>query len=97
MWGFISLVVTLAAAWIGYGAARRFVRERLRYVDAALKPSAAILAGVGAALVAAPVVWLLPSFIVSGATAIAFGLSVGLGVRSGAKDVKRGYVITSGS
>jgi hypothetical protein len=84
----------LSAAWIGYGAARRFVRERLRYVDAAQRPSAPVIAGVVACLVAAPVAWLLPFF--TGATALAFGLSVGLGVRSGAKDVKRGYVITSG-
>jgi hypothetical protein len=55
-----------------------------------------------AALVAAPVVGLmhiipLVGSLVSGGTALVFGLSVGFGVRSGAQDVKRGYVITSGS
>lgn len=34
----ISLGVTLAASWIGHGAARRFVRERLRCVASALRP-----------------------------------------------------------
>lgn len=95
MWGFIALVGTLAAAWIGYGGARRFVRERLRYVESALAPGAPVMAAVVAALIAAPVVWLLP--LATGFTAIVFGVSVGLGVRAGASDVKRGYLVSSGS
>jgi hypothetical protein len=35
--------------------------------------------------------------LIGGGTALVFGVSVGLGVRSGAHDVKRGYVITSGN
>ena len=31
--GIISLALTLGVSWMGYGAARRFVRDRLRYVD----------------------------------------------------------------
>ena len=91
----ISLVLTLGASWIGYGAARRFVRERLRYVESALSPGAPVFAADGAAVVAAPIVWLLP--LLTGMTAIAFGLSVGFGVRAGAADVKRGYLVSSGS
>lgn len=94
MFGFIALVVTLAASWVGFGGARRFVRDRLRYVDAAMSPGAPIMAGVVAALVAAPIVWLLP--IITGVTAIVFGVSVALGVRAGANDVKRGYLVSSG-
>ena len=94
MFWWISLVLTLAASWIGYGAARRFVRERLRYVESALSPAAPLLAAVGAMVIAAPVVWLLP--LVTAATALAFGVSVGLGVRAGASDVKRGYLVSSG-
>ena len=89
MFGFLSMVITLGAAWFGYGSARRFVRERLRYVDGALTGGAAIVAGVGAAMIAWPVAALLP--LVGGGTVLAFGLAVGLGTRAGASDVKRGY------
>lgn len=102
MWPLIVLGVTFAISWVSYGTARRFVRERLRYVESALTPGAAIIAGIVAAVVAAPVVGVLHIIplvgsLVTGGTAVVFGLSVGLGVRSGANDVKRGYVITSGS
>jgi hypothetical protein len=102
MFGLLALAVTFAISWVGYGAARRFVRERLRYVEAALRPSSAIIAGFVAMLVAAPVVSLLHwlpilGWLVPGGTALVFGLSVGLGVRSGAQDVKRGYVIGPGT
>jgi len=95
MFWWISLVVSLTASWIGYGAARRFVRDRLRYVESALTPGAPLLAAVGAAVLAAPIVWLFP--LIGGGTALAFGVSVGLGVRAGASDVKRGYLVSSGS
>ena len=94
MFGIITLVLALGAAWFGYGTARRFVRDRLRYVDSALSPGAAIAAGIGGAILLAPLAWLLP--LVTGGTAIAFGLGVGLGARAGAGDVKRGYRITDG-
>lgn len=95
MLGFMVLMATLAASWIGYGGARRFVRDRLRYVESALRPGVPIIAGVVAAAVAAPVVWLLPW--IGGGTALAFGVSVALGVRAGAGDIKRGYLVSSGS
>lgn len=94
MFGFIALVIAVAAAWIGYGGARRFVRDRLRYVDDALKPGFPVKAGLIAALVAAPVAWLLP--LVTAGTVLAFAVSVGLGVRAGASDIKRGYLVSSG-
>ncbi|MFI5232134.1 MAG: hypothetical protein ACHQSE_06445 [Gemmatimonadales bacterium] len=102
MWGIIVLGATFAISWLTYGTARRFVRERLRYVESALTPGAAIVAGVVAAVVATPVVGLLHIIplvgsLMTGGTAVVFGLSVGLGVRSGAQDVKRGYVISSGN
>ncbi|MFI5311654.1 MAG: hypothetical protein ACHQQ3_10495 [Gemmatimonadales bacterium] len=101
MWGLITLAVTFAISWVSYGTARRFVRERLRYVEAALKPGAAVIAGIVAVLVAAPVVSLvhivpLVGSLIGGGTALIFGVSVGLGVHSGASDVKRGYVIGPG-
>jgi len=94
MLGLLSLAITLGAAWFGYGTARRFVRERLRYVEGALSAGAAVVAALGAAIIAWPVVWLLP--LVGGGTALAFGISVGLGARAGASDVKRDYHITDG-
>jgi hypothetical protein len=95
MLGFLSIVITLGAAWFGYGIARRFVRERLRYVEGALTSGAAIVAAVGATLITWPLVTILP--LVGTGTALAFGLAVGLGTRAGATDVKRGYQITNGS
>lgn len=102
MWSIIVLGVSFAISWMTYGTARRFVRERLRYVEAALTPGAAVVAGVVATIVAAPVVGLLHIIpivgaLIGGGTALVFGLSVGFGVRSGALDVKRGYVISSGN
>lgn len=94
MLGLLSLAITLGAAWFGYGTARRFVRERLRYVDGAGSLGAAVAAGLGAALLAWPVAWLLP--LVGGGTALAFGISVALGARAGGADLKHGYRITDG-
>ena len=95
MFGLIGLAVAFGASWFGYSIARRFVRERLRYVEAALSPGAAIMVGLAAAIVAFPVAWILP--LIGPGTAIVFGLGTGLGARAGAVDVKRGYRISSGS
>ncbi len=72
----------------GYAKLRRFVRERLRFVDAVHAPLVPLLAGVAGAIAAAPVVWLLP--VVGGGTALLFGTGVGLAVRHGAKDLRSG-------
>jgi hypothetical protein len=88
MLGLIGISVTLAAAILGYMTSRRFVRTRLRYVDAAQRWTAPVLAGVGALILATPVTWLLP--LVGGGTALLFGVAVGTGVAHGARDVKRG-------
>ncbi len=95
MLGLIGLAVAFGASWFGYSTARRFVRERLRYVEAALSPGAAIMAGLLAAIIAYPVVWILP--LIGPGTALVFGLGTGLGARAGAADVKRGYRISDGS
>jgi len=92
MLGLISIAITVAVAWFGYGAARRFVRQRLRYVDGAHWAGSAIIAAVGATLIAWPVAWLLP--LVGVGTAVAFGLAVGLGTRAGSADIKRGDRLT---
>lgn len=88
MFGFlIGLVAATLAAGFGFSMARNFTRGRLRYVDAVNNPLMPLAAGVGACLVGAFVVPFLP-FVGIG-TAIAFGASVGLGVASGAREIRR--------
>lgn len=87
MIGLMVSAVALAAGLVGHKGARDFVRRRLRFVDAVQRFRAPWVAGVGAALLAAPVVWLLPFF--GAGTAIVFGLGVGSGVAAGARDVRR--------
>jgi len=84
---FIGFAATVAATVFGYIAARRFVEQKLRYVDSIHTLKAPIVAGVVAALVAAPIVWLLP--LVGGGTAIMFGASVALGVSNGSREVRK--------
>jgi hypothetical protein len=87
VFGLLAFALSSAAAIIGFTQAKAFVSQRLRYVDAARSPLAPLVAGVGAALIAAPIVWMLP--IIGAGSAIAFGLSVGLGVAAGNKEVRR--------
>jgi hypothetical protein len=83
----LAFALSTAAVIIGFTQAKDFVARRLRYVDAARSPLAPIVAGVGAAIVAAPIVWLLP--FVGAGSAIAFGLSVAFGVVAGNKNVRQ--------
>jgi hypothetical protein len=87
MFELLMLAAAGAATITGYLKSRQYVRRRLRFVDAVQKPVAPVAAGVGAALIAAPVVWLLP--VLTGVSALVFGVGVGLGVFHGARDVKR--------
>ncbi len=79
----IGLLIGIAAAGGGFVAARQFVKRRLRFVDAVHRPAAPLLAGVGAAVLAAPIA-LLP--VVTLGTAIAFGVGVAGGVASGRRN-----------
>ena len=83
----IGFIITAAATTIGYTQARSFTTDRLRYVDVIHKLRAPLLAGLGAALLATPMTWIMP--FVGGVTAIFFGLAVRTGVASGARDVRR--------
>lgn len=87
MFGLIGLGITAAVALVGYWQAKVFVQNKLRFVDAVHKGSAPVLAGLAAAAVALPVVWLLP--IVGTGTAILFGAGVALGVNAGARDIRK--------
>lgn len=82
----ISILISFALATVAFAAARNFVTRRLRYVDAVQTPIAPIIAGVGAALVASPLVAILP--FVGAGTAISVGLAVGMGVAAGAREVR---------
>ena len=87
MFSILMLAAAGVATITGYIKSRQYVRRRLRFVDAVQGPVAPLAAGVGAALVAAPVVWLLP--VLGAGTAVVFGAGIGLGVFHGARDVKR--------
>jgi hypothetical protein len=86
----LSYAIAIGLAVFLYGAARRFVRDRLRYVDAVQKGIAPWLAGGAAFLVGALVAPILP--LVSLGTAITAGIAVGSGVAAGVRDIRRGLV-----
>ena len=87
MFTIISLAIALAVAAFGYFEAKSFVQTKLRFVDAVHHFAAPLIAGIGAMLIAAPVVWLLP--LIGIKTAILFGLGVAAGVSSGRRDVRK--------
>lgn len=86
MW-ILAFAISSAAAIVGFTQARSFVRARLQYVDAAQSPFAPVLAAGAAFVVGGVITGLLP--LVGVGTALAFGVSVGLGVASGQRDVRR--------
>ena len=83
----LGLVTLAAAGGGGYLIARNFVRGRLRFVDAIYSPAAPWIAGLLAGLVAWPVA-LLP--LITGTTALVFGVGAGLGTRAAVRALKRG-------
>ncbi|HEY3286766.1 MAG TPA: hypothetical protein VGJ96_06555 [Gemmatimonadaceae bacterium] len=89
----LSTAVVLVGAIMGYGTARRFVRDRLRYVDGAHKPSIPWVVGIASFLVALPIlnfVSILPLIHLGAGAAVALGASVGLGVKAGSRDIREG-------
>ena len=86
----IAIAISLAVSAFGFAAARRYVHDRLKFVDAVQTMKAPVIAGLVAWAVFMPLALLLP-FVGTG-TAIVFGLSVGLGVRQGAKDIRYGRI-----
>jgi len=97
MFTMIAFIIATIAAIFGYSAAKKFVRDRLRFVDGAHKPATPFIAGIGAYLIAMVIVGLLP--IVGIGTAITFALSVAFGAAAGSREVKSGNLpyISSGS
>ena len=82
----IELLIYGAITAVGYFPSKKFVRDRLRFVDAAQNPAAPLVAGVAAAAVAAPFA-VLP--VLTLGTAALFGIGVGFGVRSGVRAIRR--------
>jgi hypothetical protein len=87
MFALIGFAATIAAAAFGYLQTRSFVRRRLAYVNAAHGAGVPIMAGLAAAVLATPVVALLP--LVGLGTAIVFGVAVGAGVSAGSRDTRQ--------
>ena len=83
----LGLTAALSAAGVGYVKSRDWVANRLRYVDSVHGPAAPIVAGVGATLIAAPIVAIVP--IIGGGTALLFGCAVGFGTRAGVRRIRR--------
>lgn len=84
MFEILGLVAGGAALVGGYVTSKDFTKRKLRFVDVMHTRPAPLIAGALVAVLAAPVVWLLP--IVGAGTAIALGAGVGLGVRSAQKE-----------
>jgi len=85
----LQLLLTAAAGAAGYVAARNFVRNRLRFMDAIHAPWAPVAAGILAFLFAWPLA-LLP--VISATPAVVFGIGIGLGTAIGARHVRRGDI-----
>jgi hypothetical protein len=86
LWFIMSFAISTVVAILAYAQARSFVTRRLRYVDAVQSTLAPFVAGIGAALIALPIVAFLP--LVGVGTALTLGLAVGAGVAAGAREVR---------
>lgn len=87
MIAFLWLILTGVASVGGYISIKRFVRERLRFVDGIQKPGVPLLAGIATAMAMVIPVALLP--IVNVATAAIVGIGVGSGVAAGRRELKK--------
>lgn len=76
-----------AGAVFGYFKSRRFVRERLRFVDAAQSRAAVFIAAGATLLLLTPVAWALP--FVDAGSVLLVTLGIGAGVNAGRKDIRR--------
>jgi hypothetical protein len=82
----LPIIITLITGLGGYLLARDFVRRRLRFVDAVQSPFAPVVAGLVGGLLISPLA-LLP--LLSIVPVVVFGIGVGLGTASGARQVRR--------
>ncbi len=80
----IATLIAAAAGIAGYVSSKDFTKRKLRFVDAVHTRPAPWIAAGAAALIAAPIVAVLP--IVGAGTAIVLGAGVGLGVKSAQRE-----------
>lgn len=85
----LELIIAGAAGVASYAKSKDWVRRRLRYTNFIERPGLGLFAGAATAVVASPVVAVLP--IVGAGTAIALGAGVGIGVASGASQARSGW------
>jgi hypothetical protein len=83
----INMMIVAVVAMAGFVIAKTFVRRRLRFVDAIYSPLAPLTVGVLMAVLAWPLA-ILP--IITGTTAVIFGIGAGAGTASGVRALKRG-------
>ena len=83
----INMMIIAAVAMVGFVIAKTFVRRRLRFVDAIYSPLAPLTVGVLMAALAWPLA-ILP--IITGTTAVIFGIGAGVGTAGGVRALKRG-------
>ena len=83
----INMIIIAGVALVGFAIAKTFVRRRLRFVDAIYSPLAPLTVGVLMAALAWPLA-ILP--IITGTTAVIFGIGAGMGTASGVRALKRG-------
>ena len=91
----LALAATIVAAAFGFIASRKYVRDRLKFVDAVHTLKAPLIAGLVAWAIAMPLTWIIP--LVGTGTAVLFGLSVAFGVRAGARDIRVDRRLSSGA
>lgn len=85
----IGVGLAAAAGLFGHVKARDFVRRRLRFTKFVKKPMRlGVVAGVATAVVAVPVVSLVPFVGLGAGTAVFLGFAVGAGTGLGARDVQ---------
>lgn len=85
--GLLGIAITVGVTLFGYWQARQFTQNKLRFVDGVHRGFVPVMVGVAAALIAAPVTWLLP--LVGTGTALLFGGGVAMGVAAGARDIRK--------
>lgn len=89
----LEIIAAGVAGVAGHMKSRDWVRRRLRYTSFVEKPGLGLFAGAATAVVATPVVALLP-FVGAGAAmvvGIGLGAGVGTGIAKGASQARSGW------
>jgi hypothetical protein len=86
----LELLIAGGASLFLFIKSRKFVRERLRFVDAIRSPIAPLAAGLLAVVAASPIAWLpVIGSMFGWLSVVLVGAGVAAGVSAGAKDTRR--------